>query len=402
MMEYMIDTIVILSGGSSTRFKPLSHKNLFLFNGQSLIEYQLKFYGRYTKNLIVVANEETKATVEPFTKKHKAQLVVQSGEGQVAALMSAKPFVKGNALFANANDLYHTHLLDELFKKRDESEVDGLFVSLMIKDYVPGGYLQLADGHIKGIVEKPGPDALPSRYYKLVVDYIKNAEEFLEILAKTTSEHDDVYEVALSNYISSGKVFKNVVYKSDWATLKYPWHILDAMSFFLKETSSHIGKDVVIDPTAKIIGDVYIDDGVKIYEYSKIVGPCYIGKNTIIGNYVLINQSMVGEKSVIGGYTELTRSYIGDNVWTHRAYIGDSIVEGNANFAAGSVTANYRFDKKNVQCRVKGEKVDTNRQKLGVIAGQSIQMGVNSTTMPGVMLNSGTLVKPGEVCSRDM
>lgn len=401
MMNHMIDTVVILSGGSSTRFKPLSHKNLFLFNGQTLIEYQLKFYGRYTKNLIVVVNEETKRTVELFTKKHKAQLVVQSGEGMAAALISAKPHIKGSALFANANDLYHDHMLEELFKKRDEGDVDGLFVSLMIKDYVPGGYLQLDGGKITGIIEKPNPDNLPSRYFKLVVDYVKNAQDFLEILSTTTSDKDDVYEVALTDYISSGKIFKNAVYKSDWATLKYPWHILDAMSFFLKETAGHIGKDVVIDPTAKIIGDVYIDDGVKIYEYSKIVGPCYIGKNTIIGNYVLINQSMIGEKSVIGGYTELTRSYIGDNVWTHRAYIGDSIVEGDANFAAGSVTANYRFDKKNVQCRIKDEKIDTKRQKLGVIAGRSFQMGVNSTTMPGVMLNSGSLVQPGDVCTRD-
>jgi bifunctional UDP-N-acetylglucosamine pyrophosphorylase/glucosamine-1-phosphate N-acetyltransferase len=107
------------------------------------------------------------------------------------------------------------------------------------------------------------------------------------------------------------------------------------MSFFLKEIKPHIGNNVVIDPTAKVIGDVYIDDGVKIYEYSKIVGPCYIGKNTIVGNYVLINQSMVGEKSVIGGYTELTRSYLGDNVWTHRAYIGDSVIEGGARSQEG-------------------------------------------------------------------
>lgn len=403
MIHTMIDTIVILSGGSSSRFKPLSHKNLFRFNGQTLIEYQLRFYGRYTKNLVVVANEETKKFIEPYAHAHSAKLIIQKGHGQGSAVLSAASEIHGNLLIVNGNDLYHDHLLDELFKKRDEEKnIDGLFVSTMVHDYVPGGYLVLADGMVKGVIEKPDPDKLPSKYYKLVVDYMSNGEDFIQTLLAATSDKDDVYEVALSNYAASGKIFKNVVYKSDWATLKYPWHILDAASFFLKEVSTHIGEDVSIDPTAKIIGEVYIDDGVKIYENSKIVGPCYIGKNTIIGNYVLISQSMIGEKSVIGGYTELTRSYIGDNVWTHRSYIGDSIIEGNANLAAGSVTANYRFDKNDVACRVKGEKVSTRRKKLGLIAGTHVQLGVNSSTMPGVMLSSGSVVQPGQVCSKDM
>jgi bifunctional UDP-N-acetylglucosamine pyrophosphorylase/glucosamine-1-phosphate N-acetyltransferase len=402
MIDIMIDTIVILAGGSSTRFKPLSHKTLFLFNGQPLIDYQLNFYGKYTNNLIVVSNAETKDVIESFTKKHKAHLITQEGDGQAAAVLSAKSLIKGSVLIVNGNDLYNDHLLEELFSKRNENDVDGLFVSVPVKDYIPGGYLQLEEGRIKAVIEKPGSDNMPSQYYKLVVDYIKDADSFLKMLESASSKKDDVYEIALTSYIDSGKTFKNVVYKSDWATLKYPWHILDAMSFFLKEIKPYIGNNVVIDPTAKVIGDVYIDDGVKIYEYSKIVGPCYIGKNTIVGNYVLINQSMVGEKSVIGGYTELTRSYLGDNVWTHRAYIGDSVIEGGANFAAGSVTANYRFDKKEVHCRVKGEKINTLRQKLGLIAGRNVQLGVNSATMPGIMLSNDSFVQPGDICSRDM
>ncbi|MBP9816250.1 NTP transferase domain-containing protein [Candidatus Woesebacteria bacterium] len=402
MTPQKIDTIVILSGGSSSRFKPLSHKNLFLFNGIPLIEYQLKFYGKYTDNLIVVVSEDTKSMIDPFAKAQKAKVVVQEGNGMSAAVLSAASHIKGSLLVVNGNDLYHEHLLSEIFKKQEEADIDGLFVSVMVKDYVPGGYLVLGDSNVKGILEKPGPDNLPSPFFKLVVDYVKNSSEFLTFMKVAASDADDVYEVALTSYLKSGKVFKNVVYKSDWATLKYPWHILDAMSFFLKETKPHIGKNVVIDATAKIIGDVYIDDNVKIYEYSKIVGPCYIGKDTIIGNYVLVNQSMIGQKSVIGGYTELTRSYLGDNVWTHRAYIGDSIVEGDANFAAGSITANYRFDKKAITCRVKGEKVVTHRNKLGVIAGRNIQLGANAVTMPGVMLSDGASVHPGQICSRDI
>ncbi len=397
-----IDSIIILSGGMGKRFKPLSNKNLVLFNGRPLLDHLISHYKNYTDNLIVITNEETHSETESIAKKYGAKAIVQKGQGQAGAVLSAKEFLKGETLIANGDDMYHAHLLEEITRKRNETDVDGLFVSVIQKTYMPGGYLQLEDGYITGVVEKPDPDKMPSQYYKLVVDFIKDIDQFIQVLSKTLSDRDDVYEVALTDYISSGKKFKNVIYKGDWATLKYSWHMLDAMSFFLKEIQPYIGENVEIDPTAKIIGDVYIDDGVKIYEYSKIVGPCYIGKNAIIGNYVLVSQSMIGEKSVMGGYTELTRSYIGDNVWTHRAYIGDSVVQGDANFAAGSVTANFRFDKSNVSCRLDGKKFDTGRNKLGVITGRNIQFGVNAATMPGVMLSSGSFIKPGEVCSRDM
>ncbi|KXK12284.1 MAG: Bifunctional protein GlmU [Microgenomates bacterium OLB23] len=401
MTTQKIDTILILSGGNSTRFKPLGHKNLFVFNGEPLIEYQLKFYGRYTDNLIVVGNEETQHAIKLYAKTHNARFVLQQGNGQGAAVASAASYIQGSVLIVNGNDLYHEPLLTDLLKKREEHNVDGLLVSVAVRDYIPGGYLLLEDSRVTGVHEKPGADNMPSQYFKLVVDYIADAQKFIAVLMRAQSHNDDLYEVALTEYLST-KNFKNVVYKSDWATLKYPWHILDATSFFLKEVKQHIGSNVRIDPTAVVIGDVYIDDGVQVYEHSKIVGPCYIGKNTIVGNFVLINQSMIGEKSVIGGYSEVTRSYIGDNVWTHRAYIGDSVVEGAANFAAGSVTANYRFDKRDVTCRIKGEKISTQRNKLGLIAGRDIQLGVNSSTMPGVMLSSGSCVQPGDVCSKDM
>ena len=401
MNDEKIDTIVILSGGSSSRFKPLSHKNLLRFNGVPLIEYQFSRYRTYTDNLVVVTNKETENAVALYAEKYHAKLIVQEGSGQAAAVLSAKSLLKGQTVIVNGNDLYYDSLFVELLKRRQETGADGFFVSVIPKEYIPGGYLILKDSHIAGVIEKPAPNALPSPYYKLVVDYIKDIEVFIQTLESTRQDGDDAYEIALTSYIKSGKTFKNVVYKNNWATMKYAWHVLDAMSFFLKEIKPHVGHDSVIDPSAKIIGDVHIDDGVTVHEFSKIIGPCYIGKNAIIGNFALVNQSMIGEKSVIGGYSEVTRSYVGDNVWTHRAYVGDSVIEGDANFAAGSVTANSRFDKTQVHCRVKGEKVDTLRKKLGLIAGRNIQLGVNAATMPGVMLQSGSIIHAGEICGRD-
>jgi bifunctional UDP-N-acetylglucosamine pyrophosphorylase/glucosamine-1-phosphate N-acetyltransferase len=172
-------------------------------------------------------------------------------------------------------------------------------------------------------------------------------------------------------------------------------------NFFLSSLESHVADSASVHPSTIIQGNVYIDEGAKVHEYSKIIGPAYIGKNTVVGNYSMISGSVIGEDCVIGGYSEVTRSFIGPMVWTHRAYIGDSIVEGPGNFAAGSVTANLRFDKKSILTTIKGEKTDSQRTKLGLIAGRNVEIGINASTMPGVKLAPGTKVMPGSVLFKD-
>ena len=266
---------------------------------------------------------------------------------------------------------------------------------------MPGGYLVLEGDRVTGVVEKPDKENMPSSYWRFVLDYFTDISQFMNVLEQTSSYRDDVYEVALAKYIQKGKKFDFVEYLSSWATLKYPWHMLDASEYFLKTITPYTAPSAIVHGSAIVEGPVYIDKGVKIHEYAKIVGPTYIGKNSVIGNYALVNASMIGEESVIGGYSEITRSYIGNSVWTHRSYIGDSVIEGPANFGAGSVTANLRFDKKSVGSIVKDEKIDSSREKLGLIAGANVELGVNASTMPGVKLAPGSSIVPGTVVFKD-
>lgn len=393
-------TILILAGGQSTRFWPLSHKNLLPLQGKALLEHQLERYTQHSDNCVVVANEDTYEDVQSLASTFNVKVIHQSGDGQAAAVLSAKDQLNGETLIVNANDLYDEVMLQSILDAEDS--YDGLFVSTKIDDYVPGGYLQLEGDQVTGVIEKPGKDNMPSPYWKFVVDYIKNIQDFIAVLENTSSGSDDVYEVGLSSYIDSGKKFGNVVYESNWATLKYPWHVLEAKEYLLGNLKSYVSESATVHESVILEGEVYIDDGAKVYEFSKIVGPAYIGKNVVVGNFALIIDSMIEEGSVIGGYSEVTRSYVGPKVWTHRSYIGDSVIEGPANFGAGSIAANLRFDKKNVHTPVKGEKTDTMRDKLGLIAGKNVEIGVNAATMPGIKVAPGQVVMPGSVAFKDI
>lgn len=79
----------------------------------------------------------------------------------------------------------------------------------------------------------------------------------------------------------------------------------------------------------------------------------------------------------------------------HLSYIGDSIIGENCNFGAGTITANIRFDKRNIKIMVKDLKVDSGRRKIGVITGDNIQTGINVNFVPGVKIGSNAWISPG-------
>ena len=134
----------------------------------------------------------------------------------------------------------------------------------------------------------------------------------------------------------------------------------------------------------------------------KIVGPCYIGDDSVIGDYSLIRESQIGENCLIGSYTEIARSHIGNGVFLHRNYIGDSVLSDEVMIGAGGVTANFRFNERTVASMINDEKIDTNLSKLGALVGRLSKLGVNTTILPGIKIGKNCLVGPNETVRYDL
>ena len=152
-----------------------------------------------------------------------------------------------------------------------------------------------------------------------------------------------------------------------------------------------------------------IEDGAKVFEGAVIKGPCYIGKNVIVGNNTMIRESDIEEGCVTGFNSDITRSYIGANSWFHTNYIGDSVIEDNFGMGSGAVLANLRLDDHTIRVKVGDpstssgqEDLDSGRHKLGLIAGKGSRVGVNASTMPGVKIGSNSLVGPGVTLYHDV
>lgn len=397
---------VVLAGGSGSRFWPFhTHKIVFPYLGRKFFDLTIaEALPRQVSRVVLVTNSENKETLARVKFPVPRVVVVQKNPlGMADALLSAASELAGcRFLVLIADDVMDKAVLQQVITRAQTRNVFGVIPGWKTDTYFPGGYLRLADGHIKGIIEKPQEGQKPSPYVAISGHYFANSDVFFEAMKETKSQKDDLYEQTLARLMTHEN-FEMVPYEGAFMSLKYPWHVLDVMDYFLKtRIRNHRGNHVEIRDSVTIEGDVYIEDGVKIFEHTKIVGPCFIGKDTIIGNNNLIRHSHIGARCVTGFNTDITRSYIGDDSWFHTNYVGDSVIEGNISMGSGSVLANIRLDEGDIYSSVKKERVNTHRQRLGALVATGVRIGVNASIMPGVKIGKGSFVGAGVVLDRDI
>ncbi len=403
--------VIVLAAGEGKRMWPIqTDKCLIPFLGYPLLYHNLK---KIKENIdgefIIVASPSSKDAVSKVARELGLdyQVAIQKEpKGMADALLSAKEYLEGQILVVNAEDILDGQIYGEVVN----GEADIVFAAFKVDKYFPGGYLLVEGGKVKGIAEKPGEGNEPSDLVKLVVDYFKEGKELISYLENVQYDKqslplrgkDDAYEAALEKMISDGLETKFVSYAGVWIPLKYPWQILDITEHLLSKVEQQISPEAKVSDKAIIEGAVKIEDGAKVFEGAVIKGPCYIGKNVIVGNNTMIRESVLEEGCVTGFNSDITRSYIGPNCWFHTNYVGDSVLEGDFGMGSGAVLANLRLDDHTIRVKVREELVDSGRHKLGLTAGRGSRVGVNASTMPGVKIGSNSLVGPGVTLYEDV
>jgi len=398
---------VFLCGGRGKRMFPIAEDKFLLdFLGKPLLEHQIKAACEAgLSHFVIIGNPDNIQRIEQITKKIpgiKADLALQKKSLGIAdALKSAEPFLHGQLLVINPNDVFSSSAYTKILTEAEKASVSSCILGYQVQKYFPGGYLQVnSQNELLHIVEKPNPGEEPSNLVNILIHCHNNSEELLRYIGTVKTTRDDVYECALDNMVKAGHKIKVIPYNDFWAPIKYPWHIFKVMGYFLDNAQPYIASSARISEKANIEGKVILSDNVKVLENAVIRGPVYIGANSIIGNNALVRDySHIGSNSVIGYSTEVKHSYIGDNCWFHSNYIGDSIVDDNCSLGAGTVLANFRIDEGNIQIKVGGSLVDIDYDKLGAIVGRGCRIGVNASLMPGVRVGPDSFVGP-QVCLR--
>lgn len=185
----------------------------------------------------------------------------------------------------------------------------------------------------------------------------------------------------------------SVVEVKDWLDVGRPWDLLGAAERSLAEMPALRRGHVENGATLK--GNVFVDEGATVKAGAYVEGPVYIGKNAVVGpNCYLRPGTVLLADTKIGNGVEIKASVIMEGTHVaHLAYVGDSVIGQRVNFGAGTLVANLRHDGKTV--RVEG--VDTRRRKFGVIVGDDVHTGINTSLNVGVVLKNGAATMPGEV-----
>ncbi len=164
---------------------------------------------------------------------------------------------------------------------------------------------------------------------------------------------------------------------------KYPGaYLLNPKNIIIGE-GSVIKPGVVIDAEN---GPVYIGKNVQIMSFSTIIGPAYIGDNSIVKVGAKIYQDCsVGPVCKVGGEIEATimHSYANKQ---HDGFLGHSYLGAWVNCGAGTVTSDLKNNYSSVKVYVNGEPVDSGSQFVGVTIGDHSKTAINST------FNTGTVI----------
>ncbi len=395
---------LLLVAGQSTRFWPLKEKPLFPVRGKPLLSHIVERLEKAgCTDIIFIGGKHNMADVQ--TLYPSATIIEQEdlSLGMRGALLSALPHIGDeDFLVVSSNDLIESdgyHATIEVGKQKGQA---GAILAQTVQRYFPGGYLSVTDNRITGIVEKPGEGNEPSNLVNIVCHYHRDASIVLEALKKVNTTRDDGYEQALATLFIDHS-YAPVPYSGFWQPVKYPWHLLHALPIVLSSlTKQSIDSSAQVHPTAVIEGHVVIEEGVRVLPHATIVGPCFIGRHSIIGNNALVRGSSIGEHCVIGYNTEVKSSILHSHVWTHSTYIGDSVIGHNVSFGAGTVTGNLRLDEEEILSTIKEEKIGTSLTKFGTIIGDHCRLGIRVAINPGVKIGDGSFISSGALVEQDI
>jgi NDP-sugar pyrophosphorylase family protein len=402
--------VLVLAGGVSSRFWPLHDKLLLPFGPRSLLERHLSSLRQLGCDRIVVVTrpdivEQTRNLCDAVAPN--VRIAVQpEAKGMADAILCARPTLEtwgDSALYVTqAHDVVEQRMHADLlatWSRRNASTV-GLIAAARVDSYFPGGYVTLRGERVTSIVEKPGAGNEPSGLVTLVAHVHASWLALVQTLNYESARGgDDVYERALSSMMETSEYHAHI-YEGRWQGLKYPWHTLDVMAMLLQLWTE--GIESPGEGMEQREGGVFVAPDVRVFPGSYLVGPAWVGHGCVIGHNALVRGSIVGGGCTIGFGSEVARSFLTGEVELHHNYVGDSVMGRGSSMGFGATTANYRIDGRTVPSMVGGQRIDSERMKLGSIIGANSRIGVNTSIMPGVKIGADALIGPGIRITRDV
>jgi len=402
---------IILTAGEGTRMRPLTitkPKTMLQIGGKPILQYNiesLRDAGVDDITLVVGYHEEV---IKDHFKDGtdigvKINYVTQEERlGTAHAIGSAREYVKGQFITLNGDIIVDPTLIAELIDSYRKESARSMLVLTEVDDPSSFGVVELNGNRIVRIVEKPKKEEAPSNLINAGI-YLFD-DQIFDAIDQTVKSERGEYEItdSLQLQMNADENVMGLRSTNRWIDIGRPWELLDVNEHFLKDLETDIQGEV--EDGVTIHGPVFIGKNTIVRSGCYIMGPVYIGENCDIGpNSFMRKYTSIGNHVSVGNAVELKNSIIMDHTnVNHLSYVGDSIIGSNCNIAAGTNIANLRFDDGNVKIVVKNEKIDSGRRKMGVVFGDGVKTGINSSFNPGVKVGVNSRIGAGAILSKDL
>ena len=402
---------IILSAGEGSRMRPLTltkPKTMLPVAGKPIIQYNiesLRENGISDILLIVRYKEEMVRDYFGDGSDFGVNISYKTQKdflGTANAISYGKDFIEDSLLVLNGDIILDDEIIKEFIEEYENSNPDTLMLLTEVEDPSAFGVVEIDDGNIKSIVEKPKKDEAPSNLVNAGI-YIFNKDIFDKIESTPLSQRGE-YEItdSVTLQIEDSKKVRGYKTNKDWIDVGRPWELIEVNEELISNLKTEIRG--IVEDGAHIHGEVFLDEGSIIRSGVYIEGNVYIGKNCDLGpNSYIRGNSYFGDNVHVGNAVEIKNSIIMENTnVSHLSYVGDSVIGSNCNIAAGTNIANLRFDNRSVKTKIKNQMIDSGRRKLGSIIGDSVKTGINSSFSPGVKVGHNSTIGSGVLLYDDV
>ncbi|MDL2246880.1 NTP transferase domain-containing protein [Methanobrevibacter sp. OttesenSCG-928-K11] len=407
----MVMKAIILSAGEGSRMRPLTltkPKTMLPVAGKPIIQYNieaLKECGITDILLIVRYKEDMVRNYFGDGKEFGVNITYKTQKdflGTADAIGYGSDYIEDSLISLNGDIILDSEIIKEIISEYETKNPDTLMVLTEVEDPSSFGVVELEGDLVKNVVEKPKPGEAPSNLINTGI-YIFNKNIFNSI-EKTELSSRGEFEItdSLSLQINENQTVLGYKTEKHWIDVGRPWELIEVNEKLISKLKGEIKGTV--EEGAVLHGEVFLDEDSIIRSGVYIEGNVYIGKNCDIGpNSFIRGNSYFGDNVKVGNAVEVKNSIVMENTnVNHLSYVGDSIIGSNCNIGAGTNIANLRFDNATIRTKIKDEKIDSGRRKLGAIIGDSVKTGINSSFSPGVKVGSNATIGSGVLLYDDV
>lgn len=295
---------VILHGGNGTRLRPLTYtdvKQLLPVAGKPISEYaleNLKEIGIRDIN-IVVGEVGAREVKEYYLDGKKWGLNItytyqERAFGIAQAIGLTEEFVGKDDFVVILGDNYFQAGLTGLARMFDDRSNQALIALTKVDEPSQFGVATLNNGKVVKLEEKPknseshlaitGVYFLRNSIFELIRELKPSQRNELEIT--------EAFQLMLDKNMHLGYA----VIEGWWKDTGTVEEFLDCNRMVLDNTIRSVPQG---SPLGSIMGRANITSGVRLLGTSRILGPCYIGRNTVIENCYIGPYSSIGAECVL-------------------------------------------------------------------------------------------------------